>query len=43
MKYWMNTPLCGKFQMIIDSRHHLYNLKRTMSSGCKLCGWLIDS
>ncbi len=37
----MNTPLCGKFQSIIDRGHHLDNGKRAMPLGCKFYHWLI--
>jgi hypothetical protein len=40
VKYGMDTPLCGKFEAIIDSGHHLGDLKRAMSFGHKLGGWL---
>ncbi len=42
VKHGVNTPLCGKFQTIIDSGHHLFDLKRAVSSGCKLGGRLVD-
>jgi hypothetical protein len=43
MKHRVNAPLCGKFQAIIDSRHHLSNFKWPMSSGHKLGGRLIKT
>jgi hypothetical protein len=42
MKHGVDAPLCGKFQPIVDSRHHLDYFKRPVSSGRKLGGWLID-
>ena len=41
VKNRVDAPLCGKFEAIIDIRHHLDDFKRTMSPGRKLCGWLI--
>ena len=35
--------MCGKFEAIVDRRHHLDNGKWAMPSGCKLCGWLIGA
>ena len=32
MEHWMNAPLRGKFQSIIDRGHHLDNFKRSMAS-----------
>ena len=32
MKHWMDAPLRGKFQVVIDRGHHLDNLKRSMVS-----------
>ena len=43
VKCWVDTPLHGKLETITDRGHHLDNLLRTMSSGCKLCGWLVGS
>jgi hypothetical protein len=42
VKHGVDTPLRGKFQSIVDSRHHLNDFKRAMSSGRKLGGRLID-
>ena len=41
MKHQVDAPLCGKFESIIDSGHHLNNGKGAVSSGRKLCGWLV--
>ena len=43
MKHVVNAPLCGKLQSIIDRGHHLDDLKRAMSLGRKLGGWLIGT
>ena len=42
VKHWMNAPLRGKFEAIIDRGHHLYDLKGPMSLGRKLGSWLYD-
>jgi hypothetical protein len=42
VKHGVDVPLRGKFQSIVDSRHHLNDLERAMSSGRKLGGRLID-
>ena len=41
VEYWVNASLCGKFEAVIDRGHHLNNLERAVSSGHKLCGWLV--
>jgi hypothetical protein len=43
VEHGVYTPLCGKFQAIVDGRHHLNDLKRAMSSGHKLGGGLINT
>jgi hypothetical protein len=43
VKHWVNAPLRGKFQTIIDSRHHLNDFEGSMSSGHKLGGRLINT
>jgi hypothetical protein len=43
VKHGVDAPLCGKFQSIVDSRHHLDDLKGPVSPGCKLGSWLIDA
>jgi hypothetical protein len=43
MKDWVNAPLRGKFKAVINCRHHLNDLKRSVSSGHKLGGGLIDT
>jgi hypothetical protein len=43
VKHGVNAPLCGKFKAIVDSGHHLNDLKGAMSSWRKLGGWLIDT
>ncbi len=43
VKYVMDTPLCGKFQSIIDRGHHLNNWKGAVSLGHKLGGRLIGT
>jgi hypothetical protein len=42
MEHGVDAPLRGKFQPIIYGRHHLDDFKRSMSSGRKLGGRLID-
>jgi hypothetical protein len=42
VEYRVDAPLHGKFQSIVDSGHHLVDLKRAMPLGRKLGGWLID-
>ena len=32
VKHWMNAPLRGKFETVIDGGHHLDNLKRSVAS-----------
>ena len=36
----MDAPLCGKFKAVINGRHHLDNLKRSVVSWCKFGRWL---
>ena len=43
VEYWVNAPLRGKFEAIIDRGHHLDNPERTMSPGHKLHGWLVGT
>ena len=43
VEHWMNAPLHGKFQMVIDRGHHLNDLEKSMSSGHKLGHWLIKT
>ena len=43
MEYVMNTPLCGKFSLIVDGGHHLNDGKWTVSLGRKLYHRLISS
>jgi hypothetical protein len=43
MKYVVDTPLCGKFQSIIDGRHHLNDLEWSMAFGSEFCRWLISA
>ena len=43
VEYWVNAPLHGKFEAVIDRGHHLDNLERAMSSGRKLRGWLVGT
>jgi hypothetical protein len=40
VKHRVDAPLRGKFETIIDSGHHLSDLKQAMSFGRKLGGWL---
>jgi hypothetical protein len=42
VKHGVDAPLRGKFQSIVDGRHHLNDLKRAMSPGRKLGSRLID-
>ena len=42
MEYWVNAPLRGKFKVIVDRGHHLYDLKRSVSFGRKFGGWLCN-
>ena len=42
VEHWMDAPLRGKFKVIIDRGHHLYNLERSVSLGRKFSGWLCD-
>ena len=41
VKYRVDAPLRGKFEAVVDVRHHLDDLEWSMSSGHKLCGWLV--
>jgi hypothetical protein len=43
VEHGVDTPLCGKFQAVVDGRHHLNDSKRAMSSGRKLGGRLINT
>jgi hypothetical protein len=43
MEHGVDAPLCGKFQSIIDSGHHLDYFKWPVSSGCKFGGGLVDT
>jgi hypothetical protein len=42
VKHWMDAPLRGKLEAIIDCGHHLSDLEWAMPPGRKLCGWLVD-
>ena len=42
MKHWVNAPLCGKFEVIVDRGHHLCDLEGPVSLGRKLSSWLCN-
>ena len=41
VEYWVDAPLRGKFETVIDCGHHLNDFKWSMSLGRKLGGRLM--
>jgi hypothetical protein len=43
VKHIMDAPLHGKLESIVDGRHHLDDLERSVAFGSEFRGWLVSA